>query len=361
MRRTSRTATLVFLAAMVAALSTGYGTARAAAHGWLGVVTQQLTDDLRDALDLHDNGVLVNTIVPDSPADKAGLHRGDVITTFDTHAVDSPGRLSQLVGDEGGGHVAQLGIVRHGDRRTLSVTLGERPEGDGMNARPKVSIDSDAPEAPEPPEAPTPPSGDEDNPRVHVSPRIHIVGPDGSEHDLEGLAKLKALGDLDNGPMRMFTMNMGRGRLGVHVQPLSEDMASALDASGTHGVLVLDVVERSPAEKAGLKAGDILTDVEGRPVSTPDELVKALRDEKGKVSLGVTRRGAKRTVEAELEEAPGMHGGDGSMGMGRMGDLDRQMKVRIERDSDRDDLRKQIDELREQLRDLKKQLEEHQN
>ena len=63
-------------------------------HGWLGIYTQALTSELREGLDYRGDGVLVNRVVPGSPADKAGIEKGDVIVSVNMRSVDSPDKLA---------------------------------------------------------------------------------------------------------------------------------------------------------------------------------------------------------------------------------------------------------------------------
>src|SRR2546425_838908 len=64
---------------------------------WLGVTTQNITDELREGLDYRGNGVLVNRVVADSPADRAGIRKGDVIVSFNSRTIDTPSELMQVV------------------------------------------------------------------------------------------------------------------------------------------------------------------------------------------------------------------------------------------------------------------------
>jgi C-terminal processing protease CtpA/Prc len=355
MRRTTPLRWLVLFAALVMLAA---APSLAAARAWLGVYTQEVTDELRDALDLKDNGVLVNQVVSDSPADRAGLRKGDVILSVDGHSVDSPSALSDLIGDADEGQPVSIALVRKGDHLTLSVRLASRPESD----------DDDEGVAPAPPAPPVPPVP----PSPHAAPAPKA--PRGemrwySSDDNDGVDPKEIRDrvrevipnfDFDSNDGRGFMINTGRGRLGVRIETLGDDLASALGSSGTKGVLVLEVIKDTPADKAGLRAGDIITAVDRTSVYDTDDLVKALRGESGKVSLSVTRRGEKRTVEAALEDSPRvmrLRSGDGPMGMGRMGD-GKKFEVRVDGDADRDDLRKQLDELRQQLRELRQQLEE---
>ena len=124
-------------------------------------------------------------------------------------------------------------------------------------------------------------------------------------------------------------------------------------------MLVLEVMPDTPAQKAGLRSGDVILTVENQDVKNAEELVSALRDVEGKVSITVSRKGSRRTVEAELASAPRMNSGDGPMmGHGRTGELDRGDRSRGPDDADPGDLRQQMNELRQQLRELRQRLED---
>ena len=121
---------------------------------------------------------------------------------------------------------------------------------------------------------------------------------------------------------------------------------------------MLEVEDDTPAARAGLRAGDVILGVDGDDVKNAEELVKSLRDVDGKASLSVSRKGARRTVEADLGSAPRTGRGDGTMmWRGRSGD-DSAPRARVRDDAGSDDLRQQVQELRQQLRELRKQLED---
>lgn len=349
MRRTTPLSRLVLLAVLVMLAVPSL----AAARGWLGVYTQEVTRDLRDALDLEGEGVLVSSVVPDSPADRAGLRKGDVIVSVDRREVRSPAELTGIIRDAREGESVSLAVVRKGETLHLAVRLAERPDDDEI-----------APPAPPAPPAPRTPKA----PAAPKEPRVYRWHSDGNVDPDELRERIReAVPDFDfdfdkAGPGRsMVWMGAaGRGRLGVRVESLGEDLASALGAPGTRGVLVVEVLKKTPAEEAGLRAGDIITAVEGTAVYDTDGLVKALKDESGRVSVSIVRRGEKRTVEAALEDAPRamrLREGKGPMGLGRPGD-DRRFDVRIKRDAEGEDLRRELQELREQLRELRRELQE---
>lgn len=407
MRRTTPSMVLVFFAIIVTMCATAFSAASALARPWLGVFTQEVTGDLRDGLDLgdHDNGVLVNRVVEDSPADRAGVRKGDLIVRFNSRTVESPDELARMVGDASTGQEIALQILRNGERRTLSVTLAARPAsddgGDRMMLRtpepPRAPEAMRAPRAPRAPDADDDGDDDDDNgdaPRART--HIHVETPDGDHAaprvfrwDGEGtsprtfhwsgdmdkmpedvqrmlgdlrLRKLDRIGRMGDGPQRIVIRNGNRARLGVRIEALSPDLASALDVPGGEGVMVVQVMDDTPAARAGLKAGDVIVSVNDRGVKDTEALQKALRDADGKVSIGVSRKGSRRTIEADLGSPSRVGRGDDgdddedSLGPGRMEGLDRPGRLRSREDAG--ELRKQLEELRSQVRELRQQLEE---
>src|SRR6266850_1275879 len=162
-------------------------------RAWLGVYTQALTPELLEGMSYQGKGVLVNRVVPDGPADRAGLKKGDIITGFNARTVESPGTLSDLVGQGRAGQSASLRIVREGRTQTLNVKLAARSDGDE-------------------------PLDMEGGPH-----EIHIGG-GGGEEPL----------DMDFGPGVMRWM--GRGRLGVRVEGLNPDLGSYFSVPEGKGV-----------------------------------------------------------------------------------------------------------------------------
>jgi len=363
MRRTAPMQVLVLFTLVIATLAALPRVASAAtARPWLGVYTQEVTNDLREGLDLHDDGVLVNRVVDGSPADRAGLRKGDLVVRFDAHAVDSPETLARLVGQEHDGQIVALEVLRRGEHRTLSVTLAPRPEDDD---------ESMAPSAPDAPAPPGDDDGDDDAaPRQH--PRrivMNIVRPDGTtEHrelpeSGEGTTvdpeKVRVMTQKMLGNMSLDGLNL-RPRLGVRIEPLTDDLASALDVPGGEGVMVLGVTKDTPAERAGVRAGDVILAVDGRPVKTPEELQKTLRGVNGKTSLSVSRKGTRRTIEADLGQPKTQGWGDLHF-RGEPGRLEIPPQLdtpRARSDADSDELRSQVDDLRQQVKELRRQLED---
>jgi serine protease Do len=98
-------------------------------RGWLGVSIQDLTPDLAKSLDIKETaGALVSGVEKDSPADKAGLKRGDLITGIDTKKVDDSTGLRNMIASTAPGTKIDVKIIRDGKMQTKTVVLGEYKE-----------------------------------------------------------------------------------------------------------------------------------------------------------------------------------------------------------------------------------------
>lgn len=160
-------------------------------RGWLGVLIQDVTRDLAEPFGLpHPVGALVSEVLPDSPAEKAGLRAGDVILAFDGVEVPTSSSLPPLVGVTKVDVTVDVELMRDGERRTLAVTLSELPENE--------------------------------------------------------------MSMVTNGGMTPPTAN----RLGLVATEIPEDQRD-LHGLPDQGVLI-DRIETGPAERAGLRAGDII-------------------------------------------------------------------------------------------------------
>lgn len=113
-------------------------------RGWLGVYLGELTDELREAFRIEaDRGVLVQQVMPDSPAAEAGLQDGDVILELGGQPVDDVGELRFRIAEMRPGTEILLSLLRGGERRALTVELGELPEEDAPQAQAQRREDLD--------------------------------------------------------------------------------------------------------------------------------------------------------------------------------------------------------------------------
>ena len=98
-------------------------------RGWLGVTIQKMTTELAESLGLDEpNGALVADVTTDSPADKGGLERGDVIIGYDGHTVKENTDLPLLVANTKAGTIIPIDVVRDGKTRTLTVEIAKLDE-----------------------------------------------------------------------------------------------------------------------------------------------------------------------------------------------------------------------------------------
>jgi serine protease Do len=198
---------------------------------------------VNDASD-EKGGVIVATVTPDGPADKAGLKSGDVITDFDGEKVRSVLQFSRLVRETPAKRSVAVTYSRDGQRHTVNVTTEE--SGDDVirlfdfARTPRPAVPPSPPAAPATPRAPRPP------------------------------ALMPAVPFQDFPSLRMFT---GR-RLGVTIETLDDQLASYFGVK--EGVLVKSVTDGSAAQKAGLKAGDVITGVNGRKAYDTSDVNRAI-------------------------------------------------------------------------------------
>lgn len=235
--------------------------------GWLGVRLQRLTSDLREAMDISaETGVLVTDIVEDSPAEEAGIEVGDVIQKFDGQTVSSPGQLSRLVRKTPPGEKVKVEISRHGENKTITAEIGER---EGIEKLYTIKI-----------------SGDEGEEGLLL-------------HCPSGMEWL--------GLPHCLSAWMGSDIwLGVHTVDLTDQLAKYFDIKDGRGVLISEVVEDSPAQKAKLEAGDVIVKADGERIDDTSDLREAIdeHEEGQEMEVVVVRKGKEKTVKVTLEKSP---------------------------------------------------------
>jgi serine protease Do len=199
-------------------------------RGWLGVSIQDIDQDLAKALGLESvTGVLISDVGADTPAAKAGLQRGDVVLEVDGKTVDSTGRLRNLIASAGAAARVRLDILREGKRRSVEVSLGEVPGS--------------------PPEA----------------------GP------AKGGGRAEEPTTLDGLTLEGLTAR-NRSRFQI-------------PATVKSGVVVTGVRFGSPFARAGLRAGDVIVELNRSKVSRVARFKQLWKRSKGKTLLLLSRRG----------------------------------------------------------------------
>jgi membrane-associated protease RseP (regulator of RpoE activity) len=229
---------------------------------WLGVTLKDVTADKVRELKLPgEYGALVESVVADSAAGKAGLQKGDVIVEFTGERVRSATQLRRLIRETPAGRTVSFQVIRDGQARTLNAKLQLRTNPLHIQV-PEIRI-----------------------PEISIAPtNPHLF-------DYRGFN---------------FQFGPGRPSLGISGDELTTQLASYFGVKQGKGVLVREVVVGSPAAKAGLRAGDVIVAVEGKGVATVTELRQALEikpgEEKRKLNLTVVRDHQELTVPVELEK-----------------------------------------------------------
>jgi C-terminal processing protease CtpA/Prc len=233
--------------------------------GWLGVETHEVTTDKAKELKLPaERGVVLGKIIPDSPAAKAGLKENDVVTEINGQRVEGAAQFRRMVHEIPAGRSIQLTVWRDGRSQTLNATLGkseERRRGLKMVAPMPGTFSFRMPEVLDIPEMPS----------MEWDGRM-LLG--------------------------------GQPRLGIDAEDLSGQLGAFFGAPDGEGILVREVNAGSPAEKAGVKAGDVITTLNGDRIRSVGELrekLSAKRDEKDRtVKLGVLRNKSALALTVEL-------------------------------------------------------------
>ena len=251
---------------------------------YLGVQTEEVTRENFSKFGLREvRGVAVEKVMENSPAAQAGLQDGDVIVRFNGEEVTSARTLTRLISEVAPDHQARVTLLRGGSEREITVTVGKRPEfrfePGAFGKFEKIT----------PPlgqfRVPTPPVGE--LPRIQALPEGGIFTPGQEGH----------------------TFFFGNSRqIGASVSTLTKQLGDYFGVEEGKGLLINDVRADSPAAKAGLRAGDIIVEVEGKPVKNMGEFVRGLNEKKeGDVTLTIVRERSRQTVRVTPEK--GKEGG----------------------------------------------------
>jgi S1-C subfamily serine protease len=222
-------------------------------------------------------GAIVTEVGKEGAAQKAGLKTGDVVTSFDGERVRSARQLERLVEETPAGRSVRVAVQRAGAAVTLDVTPEAPKMAQFAPGMPGAGADTFGWQH----RAPGPGPGPESE------------GPRGTPFRFEMPA---GRFDFDGEPF----MAASRGRLGVRVQDLSDELAGYFGVKS--GVLVAGVEADTPAAKAGVKAGDVITAVNGQAITEPGELRREVaKVEDGKTAdLAVTRDKKGLTLKVEV-------------------------------------------------------------
>ncbi len=244
---------------------------------YVGVGIIDISDEAAKEIGLvNPHGIEVLGVRPNSPADEAGLREGDYILSYRGEEVQGVAHFSRLVNETRAGRQVELGVVRDGDRMSITVEVGLRPANRTME---------DAVE------------------------RIGSLPEELAERLRGAQFKLRLEGRLDEDLADKFDAHLNLPR--VHVNTWSRLLGAELeDIEGPfarflgvrEGVLVREVREGSPTA-ATLRAGDVIVGLNGQPVSRASRLVRTLSSLDGdEVELEITRERTSTTVEVQLRK-----------------------------------------------------------
>ncbi|MDT7543155.1 MAG: serine protease Do [Acidobacteriota bacterium] len=282
---------------------------------FLGVYTENITRENASRYQIagEPRGVGVTEVLENSPAAKAGLQKNDVILAFDGEQVSSAQKLQRLINESAPEHTARLVISRGGSERELTATLAKHDAlGAGVNAM-----------------------------RIENGQLFRWDGKEWQKQSQDEWRKqsdemMKRSGELreqleklrdQQGGNFAFAFNSGR-RIGVATTPLTDQLADYFGVNHDGGVLVTSVTGNSPAAKAGLKAGDIITEVDGERIKTAVDVTRLVsRKDEGDVMLTITRERNRRTFKVTPEKSPaptwatpeGLFNGPGPLALPREG------------------------------------------
>lgn len=225
-------------------------------------------------------GVRIDDVNADSPAEKAGIKAGDVVVEFDGERVRSARQFTRLVQETPEGRSVAIGLMRDGKKQTVNAT----PE----NGRTAQNFGPDVDRAMR------------DAERGMREFRFDVPNFDFhfDDRDLPRGAPRRFEYRLPGG-MLPFTSGT-RGRLGVSVQSLTPDLQEYFGATNG-GALVSSVTRESAAAKAGVKAGDVITSINGTRVADSDDLVRQLDNLTGEATIVVLRDKKETTLKVTLE------------------------------------------------------------
>jgi len=204
-------------------------------------------------------GAYVTRVASGSAAEKAGIMAGDIIVEFDGERVRSARQLSRLVRESPDDRSVKSTIVRDGNRRTLDLT----PSNDRTFTLPDLS---------------------------------------GLDRQLKDMAKNFEFRYDGPGGRGFGNWNTGRGRLGVALSSVGDQLATYFGVKS--GVLVTSVEMDSPAGRAGLRAGDVITSINSRPVNDPSDVLDEVRraDDGRSMAITVTRERKEVKLTAKMPE-----------------------------------------------------------
>ncbi len=251
---------------------------------YLGVYMEEVTSLNFSKYGLKEvRGVAVTKVSDDSPAAKAGIKAGDVLVRFNGELITSVRKLRRQISEVAPDHSAKITLVRGGSERDVDVKVGRREgtifstgglEGLGrLYEMPDIRIP--------------------DVPRVPSVPPVPEIGPMPNVRIAPGTGN--------------YLFRISSRSIGVSVTSITKQLGEYFGIPDGNGLLIRNVTKDGAADKAGLKAGDVITEVDGKKVNRTYDLIHAMgEDDKGDVTLTVIRDKKKRTVKVTPQKSKGI-------------------------------------------------------
>jgi serine protease Do len=231
---------------------------------FIGVSLAEVDNERAKTLKLRDvHGVEITSVEENSPAAKGGLKAGDVVLEYNGQRVEGMEQFGRLVRETPAGREAKLVVSRDGNVLTIPVTVGTRA----------------------------------DMPRT-----LLFHGPDGNTPGFNVKDFSINMPEMRMPNFAVTFPGSGAGLLGVEAESLNTQLAQAFGVK--EGVLVRWVGKDSAAEKAGIRAGDVITKIDSTAVASPRDVANALRSARAKKTFPVllTRDRHEVTVTVTLDQ-----------------------------------------------------------
>jgi serine protease Do len=212
--------------------------------GWIGVMVQDVNEKIAGKAKLDsEEGAYVVEIVEDSPADSGGIGEGDVIVELNGKKVFDSDDLVKMIQKTEPGTKVSITVIHNGEKKKTEITVGKKKR---------------------------------------------------SKHSMFGM--MPTVPDI-----RVF---VGNKLLGLRLITLNEQLGEYFSVPNNEGVLVEEVEKESTADKAGFKAGDIITRIGKRTINKVEKVRRELEkyDEGEKVEFEIIRKGTKKSLSVEIEE-----------------------------------------------------------
>jgi len=235
-----------------------------AGSSYLGVDTRDITTDRLGALHLkEETGVEVTMVDQDAPAGKAGLKEHDVILTLNGDKIESVEQLRRMIRETPSGRVISLGVSRNGQPMSIKVQLADRKDSFAYAFGQKAKD-------------------------------FHFEMPE--------MPAMPVIPDIDIPAMSIVVVHSSM-RTGLMVENLTPQLGDFFGVKNGQGVLIRSVEKGSRADKAGFRAGDVITKINGESIHDSSDFTHAFRARKdNSAAVNILRDKKEQTITLSLPE-----------------------------------------------------------